>query len=266
MGEARDTLGECVMLSLKGRTALVTGAGRNIGRAIVLKLAEEGANVVVNARDSKESHREARNVAKEARAFGVRAIAVAADVSDPVQVGAMVKAATKELGTIHILVNNAAIRPSSPLLETTDEEWDRVLKVVLYGPFYCARAVVPGMIEAKWGRIISISGISGIQGAANKIHVVTAKAGLTGFSKGLAKELAQYNITANTVVPSRIDTKRRHMEWYPHVQKANDFAQGIPLGRMGRPEEIAALCAFLASEEAQYINGAMILATGGHYM
>ena len=192
-------------MSLAGRVALVTGSGRNIGRAIILRLAADGADVVVNARTNAA---EADAVAAEARALGVRAIAVLGDVADRRAVDAMVEAAIAELGRIDILVNNAAIRPSKPFVDLTDDDWERVRGVVLDGAFYCTRAVVPGMIERGSGNIQLIVGGGAFSGGKERAHISAAKMGLVGLGRSLARELGPHNIRVNLVSPGIIDTTR----------------------------------------------------------
>ena len=181
-------------MKLEGKTALVTGSGRNIGRATVLAFAQEGANVVVNARTSME---EAESVAQEARALGVKALPVLADVSDNGQVGSMVARALEEFGGLDILVSNVAIRPHKPFLELTLEDWRRVQGTILDGAFFCTQAVLPSMIDRGYGRIIYMGGDGGFTGSPLRAHVSAAKMGLVGMARSLASELASHNITVN---------------------------------------------------------------------
>lgn len=238
---------------LAGRVALVTGSGRNIGRATVLRLAADGADVVVNARTNEA---EAQAVAGEARALGVRATAILADVADREQVGAMVSKAIAELGRIDILINNAAVRPSKPFVELTDEEWERVRGVVLDGALYCTRAVVPSMIERGSGNIQLIIGGGAFSGGKERAHVSAAKMGLVGLGRSLARELGPHNIRVNMVSPGLIDTTR-NAAWYPK-------GVGEDIERKGTVGDIAAACAFLASDDAAYITGQTLHVNGGH--
>ena len=199
------------MNRLEGRVALVTGSGRNIGRAIILKLAAEGANVVVNARSNRE---EAESVAAEAAALGVESLAVVADVADEPQVGGMFAAAIERFGKVDILVSNAAIRPHKPFLELTLEDYERVRGVVLDGAFYCARAAIPSMKRNGSGRIVFLTGDGAWNGSAQRSHVSAAKMGVVGLARGLASEFAPDNIRVNVVSPGRIDTTR-DLAWYP---------------------------------------------------
>jgi 3-oxoacyl-[acyl-carrier protein] reductase len=245
------------MGKLEGKVALVTGSGRNIGRATVLKLADEGAHVIVNARSNQD---EAEAVAEEARARGVKALAILADVSQRDQVETMVAQALAELGRIDILVNNAAIRPHKPFQEVTLEDWKAVQGVVLDGAFYTTRAVIESMIANNYGRILYFMGEGAFAGGPGRAHVSAAKYGLIGLARSLAAELAPYNIRVNIVSPGSIDTTREHPEWYRgHVPNA----AGIPLGRQGTVDEIAATCLFLLSDDGGFITGQTIHVNGG---
>jgi 3-oxoacyl-[acyl-carrier protein] reductase len=223
----------------------------------VLKLADEGAHVIVNARSNQA---EAEAVAEEARARGVKALAILADVSQRDQVEAMVAQALAELGRIDILVNNAAIRPHKPFQEVTLEDWKAVQGVVLDGAFYTTRAVVESMITNNYGRILYFMGEGAFAGGPGRAHVSAAKYGLVGLARSLAAELAPYNIRVNIVSPGSIDTTREHPEWYRgHVPNA----AGIPLGRQGTVDEIAATCLFLLSDDGGFITGQTIHVNGG---
>ena len=244
-------------MKLKGRTVLVTGSGRNIGRATVLEFAREGADVVVNSRANRE---EVESVAEEARALGVRALPFLADVSDKGQVDAMVAAALEEFGHLDVLVSNAAIRPHKPFLEVTLEEWRRVLGVILDGSFLCTQAVLPSMLDTGFGRIIYIAGSGALRGSAHRAHISAAKMGLVGLARGLATDMGQHNITVNVVSPGRIDTTR-DLSWY--VGEDMRDPAGIPMNRLGEPREIAAACLFLASNDGGYITGQTLHVNGG---
>ena len=199
------------MKRLEGKTALVTGSGRNIGRAIILKLAEEGANVIVNARSNKE---EAKSVATEARELGVEALPFIADVADRQQVTDMFTAAEEQFGGVDILVSNAAIRPRKPFTELTYDEWEWVRGVVLDGAFHVAHAAIPNMAKNEYGRIVFFTGDGAFTGTATRSHVSAAKMGVIGLARGLASEFAPKNIRVNVISPGRIDTIR-DMAWYP---------------------------------------------------
>jgi 3-oxoacyl-[acyl-carrier protein] reductase len=236
--------------------ALVTGGGRNIGREIVLALAARGVDVIVNVRSSEV---EGRAVAEEATTLGVRARCAVGDVGNPGDVRRIATDALAAFGTVDIVVNNAAIRPESPLLEMSEDEWHRVIAVDLDSAFYTAKAFVPGMVAAKWGRIINVTGMNAMLGHVGRSHVSAAKHGLWGLTKALARELGPHGITVNAVSPGPIDTQRTDAKMAARV--AAQIAE-IPLRRMGRRDEIAALCAFLASDEAGFISGQMVGVNG----
>ena len=245
------------MGKLDGKVALVTGSGRNIGRATILKFAAEGANVIVNARSNQQ---EAAAVADEARALGVKALPIIADVARKDQVDAMVAKAMSEFGRVDILVNNAAIRPHKPFTELTVQDWEEVRGVVLDGAFYCTRAVIESMVRNRYGRILFFTGEGAFMGPAKRAHVSAAKMGLVGLARSLASEFAAHNIRVNVVCPGSIDTSRVNPQWYP--ARAPD-ASGIPLGRQGTVEEMAATCLFLVSDDGGFITGQTIHVNGG---
>ena len=245
------------MGKLDGKVALVTGSGRNIGRATVLKLAAEGAHVVVNARSNQA---EADAVANEARARGVKALSVIADVAKRDQVERMVARALSEFGRIDILISNAAIRPHKPFTELTVEDWEGVRGVVLDGGIYCARAVIESMVANRYGRIVFLTGEGAFVGGSGRAHVSAAKMGLVGLARGLASEFAAHNIRVNVVSPGSIDTSRANPEWY---QGRPPSATGIPLGRQGTVDEIAATCLFVVSDDAGFVTGQTIHVNGG---
>jgi 3-oxoacyl-[acyl-carrier protein] reductase len=245
------------MGKLDGKVALVTGSGRNIGRATVLRLASEGAHVVVNSRSNQA---EADAVAQEAQALGVKALSILADVSNRDQVERMVSKALSEFGKIDILINNAAIRPHKPFTELTLKDWEEVRGVVLDGAFYCTRAVIEGMVANRYGRILFFTGEGAFTGGPARAHVSAAKMGLIGLARSLAAEFAGRNIRVNVVSPGSIDTSRANPEWY---QGRVPNASGIPIGRQGTPEEIAATCLFLVSDDGGFITGQTIHVNGG---
>ena len=251
-------------VSLKGKAALITGASRNIGRAIALAFAAEGADLVLNTRANRE---ELDAVAEECRKAGVRAVPVLADIADAAAVESMVQQGLAALGTIDVLVCNAAIRPHKSIAETTLEDWHRVMAVDLHSAFYLSRAVVPGMKERKRGSIIALGGQSAITGRPNTAAVTAAKSGLLGLIRSLAAELGPFGIRANMVIPGFIDTERRHAEWYPEFQQrppgAPEQVKEIPLRRLGRSEDIADACVFLASDASSYVTGDTIRVMGG---
>lgn len=245
------------MGKLDGKVALVTGSGRNIGRATVLKLASEGAHVVVNSRTNQA---EADAVVREAQARGVKALAVIADVSRRDQVESMVARALSEFGRIDILISNAAIRPHKPFTDLTVQDWEAVRGVVLDGGLYCARAVIESMVANRYGRIVFFTGEGAFVGGSGRAHVSAAKMGLVGLARGLASEFAAHNIRVNVVSPGSIDTSRANPEWY---QGRAPNAAGIPLGRQGAVDEIAATCLFLVSDDGGFITGQTIHVNGG---
>lgn len=251
-------------MKLEGRTALVTGASRNIGRAIALAFAAEGANLVLNTRANRD---ELAAVADECRKAGVRVILVLADVADATAVETMVKQGLAEFGAIDVLVCNAAIRPHRPIDETSIEEWHHVLGVNLHAAFYLARAVVPGMKARGRGSIIALGGQSSLTSRPNTAAVTTAKTGLLGLVRALAVELGPFGIRANMVAPGFIDTERRYPDWYPEhtgtPPSSTEQLKQIPLRRFGRPEEIAEACLFLASDASAYVTGDTIRVMGG---
>jgi 3-oxoacyl-[acyl-carrier protein] reductase len=245
------------MGKLDGKVALITGSGRNIGRATALKLAGEGAHIVVNARANQA---EADAVAREVRDRGVKAISVLADMAKKDQVDALAARALSEFGRVDILINNAAIRPHKPFTEVTVQDWEHVRGVVLDGAFYLTQAIIPSMVKNNYGRILFFTGDGAFTGGSGRAHVSAAKMGLVGFARALASEFAGQNIRANVVSPGSIDTRRDNPEWY-HGRPPS--AAGIPLGRQGHVDEIAATCLFLASDDGGFITGQTIHVNGG---
>jgi NAD(P)-dependent dehydrogenase (short-subunit alcohol dehydrogenase family) len=249
---------------LRGRVALITGASRNIGRATALAFAAEGADLVLNTRVNRD---ELEGVATECRKHGGRVVTALADVSDAAAVESMVAQGLASLGAIDVLVCNAAIRPHKAITDTSLEEWHHVLAVNLHAAFYLARAVVPGMKERRRGSIIALGGMSSLTGRPNTTAVTTAKTGLLGLIRALAAELGPFGIRANMVVPGFIDTERRYTEWYPEFRQAApdspEELKKVPLRRLGRPEDIADACLFLASDASAYVTGDTIRVMGG---
>ncbi len=244
--------------ALAGKVAVVTGAARNIGRAIANALAADGAAVVVGARSDAEA---ARGVADEITAAGGRALAHLADVTDEAAVNGLADAAVTAFGRIDILVNNAALRRNQPFEAMSLAEWREITSVILDGAFLCARACVPHMIAAGGGAIVNVGGVAAHAGVKKRAHVVAAKAGLVGFTKALAVELAEHGITANCVAPGTIDTARGAT-----AGEVPPFADRAPIDRLGRPEEIAAMVRYLCLPEARYITGQTIHVSGGRYL
>ena len=242
-------------MSLNGKTALVTGASRGIGRAIALRLAEDGANVAVIYAGSADK---AEAVVNEITALGVNAKAYRCNVADSAAVNETVKAVTNDLGKIDILVNNAGITRDGLMLRMKDEDFDAVLDTNLKGAFNMIRACYSGFIRKKSGRIINISSVSGIMGNAGQANFSASKAGVIGLTKSVARELASRGITCNAVAPGFIQT-----DMTENLGDNNPLLNSIPLGRMGKPEDIAAAVAFLASDSAAYITGEVLKVDGG---
>lgn len=242
-------------MSLNGKTALVTGASRGIGRAIALRLAEDGANVAVIYAGSADK---AEAVVNEITALGVNAKAYRCNVADSTAVNETVKAVTNDLGKIDILVNNAGITRDGLMLRMKDEDFDAVLDTNLKGAFNMIRACYSGFIRKKSGRIINISSVSGIMGNAGQTNYSASKAGVIGLTKSVARELASRGITCNAVAPGFIQT-----DMTENLGDNNPLLNSIPLGRMGKPEDIAAAVAFLASDSAAYITGEVLKVDGG---
>ena len=249
-------------MPLEGKTALITGSGRNIGRATALMLAKEGVNVVVNARSNQA---EVDAVADEVRALGVRALPVLADVADKSAVDSMVGRALEEFGGIDILVSNVAIRPHRPFLEVTDDEWVRIRSVILDGAIYCSQAAIPSMVENGWGCVIFMTGSGTYRGGGNRAHVSAAKMGLAGLARSLAMEMAPHNITVNVISPGTIDTVHE-ASWYPEGVPESRANSEVPLGRAGFPDEIAAACRYLASDDGAYVTGQTLHVNGGLFL
>ena len=242
-------------MSLNGKTALVTGASRGIGRAIALRLAEDGANVAVIYAGSADK---AEAVVNEITALGVNAKAYRCNVADSAAVNETVKAVTNDLGKIDILVNNAGITRDGLMLRMKDEDVDAVLDTHLQGAVNMIRACSSGFIRKKSGRIINISSVSGIMGNAGQANYSASKAGVIGLTKSVARELASRGITCNAVAPGFIQT-----DMTENLGDNNPLLNSIPLGRMGKPEDIAAAVAFLASDSAAYITGEVLKVDGG---
>ena len=245
---------------LAGKVALVTGAGRNIGRAIAIALAADGASVAVNARSNID---EIDAVVREIETAGGRAFAVPADVAVESAVRSMVASVVERYGRLDILVNNAALRRESPLSEIRYDEWRAVLATILDGAFFCVQACVPHLRTSGAGTIVNIGGLTGHSGARNRLHVVTAKAGLAGMTKALAHELATENITVNCVAPGLIDTVRGSSS---AISPQHHAATTNVAGRRGTPDEVAAAVRYLCSDGARYVTGQTLHVNGGAWM
>jgi 3-oxoacyl-[acyl-carrier protein] reductase len=246
------------MTSLEGRVALITGASRGIGRAIALHAASRGASVVALARGE-----HARPVADEIVAAGGQAEAVGADVTDPATIDAAVTRALERFGRLDILVNNAGITRDRLMLRMKPADWDAVLSTNLTAAYTTVQAVLKTMIRQRSGRIINLTSVVGQAGNAGQANYAASKAGLIGFTKALALEIASRNITVNAVAPGLIDTEMTRA--IPGAAQA-DWAERIPLQRLGTPEDVAAAVVFLASDEASYITGHVLAVNGGMYM
>jgi 3-oxoacyl-[acyl-carrier protein] reductase len=243
---------------LTGKAAIVTGAGRNIGRAIALALAQAGASVVVNVRSNKT---EADGVVREIEAAGGKAVSVLGDVADEKTASALADAALKRFGRIDILVNNAALRREKPIDQMSYADWREVMGVILDGSFRCVHACLPAM-KKNGGTIINIGGMSAHIGSKDRAHVMTAKTALVGFSRALAHDLAADKITANCVVPGAIDTARPATSPKP----AHHLTHGTITGERGKPEDVAAMVRYLCGPGGRYVNGQTIHVSGGGYL
>jgi NAD(P)-dependent dehydrogenase (short-subunit alcohol dehydrogenase family) len=241
---------------LQGRVAVITGAGRSIGRAMAIELASAGCAVVVNVRQNRA---EADAVVKEIEGKGGRALAAVADVTDAPAVEAMAQAALKAFGRIDYLVNNAALRQEKSIEHMTFEDWRHITGIVLDGAFLCVKACLEAIKNSDAGSIINVGGLTGSMGAPDRIHVVTAKAGLAGFTRGLAMELAPHRITVNTLVPAMLAKPGK-----PHEIPAHPIYRPL-LGRAAWPDDFAPLTRFLLGPGARYITGQIIHANGGTY-
>ncbi|MEJ9279951.1 3-oxoacyl-[acyl-carrier-protein] reductase [Ureibacillus thermosphaericus] len=245
------------MGKLDGKTAVVTGASRGIGRAIALELAKEGANVVVNYSGSKEK---ADEVVEEILKIGKKAIAVQANVADSESVQNLMKTALDEFGSIDILVNNAGITRDNLLMRMKEEEWDEVIQTNLKGVFLCTKAVTRQMMKQRSGRIINIASVVGVTGNAGQANYTAAKAGVIGLTKTTSRELASRNILVNAVAPGFITTEMT--DALPEDIK-NSMLSQIPLAKLGKPEHVAKAVVFLASDDAEYITGQVLHVDGG---
>lgn len=248
---------------LAGRTAIVTGSGQNIGRAIALAFASAGANVVINGRHDRAK---IESVAEQARRAGVEAVAVLADVGDPAAVSDLVDSAAGRLGRLDIAVSNVSIRPHQPFLDISVDDWRKVVNTNLNSAFYLARAILPHMKERGYGRIIHISGSDGFFPVGNRAHVVVAKAGVHALTKAIALEFGPYGITANTVAPGWIDTPRDPKDYPDYDAILRKILQSIALRRLGTVDEVSQACLYLASDAAAFVTGQVLHVNGGEFM
>ena len=242
---------------ISGRFALVTGASKGIGKASALRLGEQGVNVAVNYNSSQA---EAEDTVEQLAAMGVEAFIVKGDVSSRDEVNGMVDEVTERFGQIDILVNNAGIISDSLLIRMSDKAWDDVITTNLNGTFYCTRAVLRGMIRRRWGRIINIGSVVGIRGNIGQVNYSASKAGIIGFTKALAKEVASRSITVNTVTPGYINTDT--VDVLPQATK-DRIMTWIPQGHFGEVDDVAHMVAFIASEKARYMTGQIVSIDGG---
>lgn len=243
-------------MRLAGKTSLITGSSSGIGRATALRFASEGADIVVNGRNEE---RIAATVA-EVQKLGRRALGVRADVGSFVETSAMVRRAIDTFEHLDIVVSNAGVFHHTPFTEMSEAEWDEVLTIDLKGAFNCTRAVIDHLVARRWGRIICVTAIAGLHGIPNMTHISAAKTGVHGFVRALAAEFAPFGVTANAVAPGLVET--------PIVKnfKEEELARiksTVPVGRIGRPEEIAEACTYFASEEAAYTTGNILNLSGG---
>ncbi len=247
-------------MMLQGKTAIVTGASRGIGRATAIELGRNGANVVVNYAGSQER---AEQVVAEIKAFGVDALAVQADVANAEQVQAMVKETIDAFGRVDILVNNAGITKDNLIMRMKEDEWDAVINTNLKGVFNCGKAVTRQMMKQRYGRIINVASVVGVLGNAGQANYVAAKAGVIGLTKTMARELANRNIHVNAVAPGFIETDMT--DELGEDMKGQLLSQ-IPLATLGKPESIANVIRFLASPDADYMTGQTLHVDGGMVM
>jgi 3-oxoacyl-[acyl-carrier protein] reductase len=238
------------------RKALVTGAGRNIGREIALRLARSGYDVAIGARANADR---AEEVAAEARGFGVEAMVALGDLGSRAGAPQIAQRTLEAFGHVDVLVNVASARPFKAFLEMGLEDWQNVMDVSVTGVFLLTQACLPGMVERRWGRIINFTGMNSIRGYPDRVHIAAAKHAVWGMTKALSREFGPHNVTANAISPGPTETEQTPA--FSELIRAQ--VKEIPLGRLGKPEEIAAVVAFLASEESGFITGQMIGANGG---
>lgn len=247
-------------MNLKGKNVLVTGGSRGIGRAIALELAREGANVVLTYISNEDR---AKEVIGEVESYGVKGLAIKADVSNEEEVNSMIEIVNSEIGGIDILVNNAGITKDNLLIRMKTKDWDDVINTNLKGVYLCTKAVVRGMMKKRYGKIVNIASVVGISGNAGQGNYSASKAGIIGFTKSIAKELGGRGININGVAPGFVETDMTNVL---NEKIKEEMLNQIPLKRFARPEDIADVVAFLCSEKANYITGQIINVDGGMLM
>lgn len=244
-------------MSTERRKALVTGAGRNLGRGIALRLAKAGHDIVIHARADRA---QAETVAAEARAMGVEALVVLGDISSRDDLQKLAQQALKGFGHIDVLVNVAALRPFKNFLEMSFEDWQGVMDANVTSVFQLTQAFLPGMIERRWGRLINFAGMNSIRGYPQRTHIAASKHAVWGLTKALSREFGPHNITVNCISPGPAESAHADAAFDAQILSQ---VKEIPLGRLGKAEEIAGTVAFLASDEGGFISGQMIAVNGG---
>ena len=249
-------------MGLGGRNAVVTGGASGIGRSIALRLARDGADVAILDVDLAG----AEEVARQVVAAGRRAVAAPADVASAASVGAALDRVRGALGPVHVLVNDAGIAGFVRLVEMTEEQWDRLIAVHLKGTFNCTRALIQGMIDARWGRVVNIASVAGLNGGGPGLtHYAAAKAGIIGFTKALALEVGAFGVTVNAIAPGLIETPLLARSGMPREVR-DRVVQQVPVQRIGTPDDVAAACAYLVSDEASFFTGQVMSPNGGGYL
>lgn len=247
------------MTSSRSRVVLITGASRGIGRACAVAFAAEGATVVINHPGEESAAAEAAELVSAA---GGTPVVLQADIASQAEVREMVATVERDLGRVDVAVLNAGICPFTPFLEIDETEWDRVHSVNLKGAFFVAQAIAPMMMNARSGRVIAISSLSALAGEASQVHYCASKAGVLGMVRALAVVLGPYGVTCNAILPGPVETDINR-DWLAQEEKQAYFEDRIPLGRVGQPPDIAGAVRLLASDDAQFVNGAEICVDGG---
>lgn len=264
-------------MRLKGQVGLISGAARNIGRAIALTFAREGADLILVAQKSRD---ELSEVSAQCNKLGVKTLPLLADVGNPDEIERVVSESVAHFGHVDTVVNVAALRPHKPFWEISAQEWRKVLAVNLDSTFFFAKALAPVMMKRKRGSIIALGGLASLTGQPLRAHVVASKTGLYGLIKSLAIELGPHGVRANLIAVGHIDTERRNPEWYPEGGGVPYMGErgagsdgsalgsdaGTPLQRLGSPQEVANVALFLASDDSSFVTGDRIICAGGRYM